>query len=202
MRNKYKVGEKVRVRKDLKENTFYNGVGFVREMEQFCGKVVEIDKVYGDGSGAYFIKEDRCRYAWSEEMFEPVITNFDKVKEELEVGEEDKTLCCVVCNAVHRVRNEEDCYGRSCGECIKWLRQPYGEDKKEILNRQERRYLSSVIKPFRNKVKYIKKSLDVGGCFISIELDDDGASLPYFEGDTMYKGMEVEKEYTLEELGL
>lgn len=66
---KYKVGDKVRVRKDLKENTFYNGIGFAREMEQFCGKVAEIDKVFDDSSGVYYIKEDRHGYAWNEDKY-------------------------------------------------------------------------------------------------------------------------------------
>lgn len=33
-------------------------------------------------------------------------------------------------------------------------------------------------------------------------LNEDFASLPLFEKETMYKGMEVDKKYTLEELGL
>ena len=32
--------------------------------------------------------------------------------------------------------------------------------------------------------------------------DDDTACLPSFDQDKMYKGMEVDKKYSLEELGL
>lgn len=81
-----------------------------------------------------------------------------------------------------------------------------------ILNRKEREYLEAVIKPFRDRVEYIKKTeaynVDYGcGEKISIELRDkdgirDYLSLPWFAKDTMYKGMELGKEYTLEELGL
>lgn len=50
----------------------------------------------------------------------------------------------------------------------------------KILNEAERQYLSAVIRPFRDQVQSITK----------------------FEDSTMYKGMELGKEYTLEELGL
>ena len=55
----------------------------------------------------------------------------------------------------------------------------------------------------RNKVKYIKKRKFRDGEFIDIETsNDDGATLPYFKAGTMYKGMELDREYSLEELGL
>ena len=76
-------------------------------------------------------------------------------------------------------------------------------EKKEILDEKEKEYLSAVIKPFRNRVKYIKKvSFNSEKEFIRIDLEGDYISLPNFEKNTMYKGMELSKEYTLEELGL
>ena len=38
--------------------------------------------------------------------------------------------------------------------------------------------------------------------YICIGLNDEAISLPYFKKGTMYKGMELYKEYTLKELGL
>lgn len=73
-----------------------------------------------------------------------------------------------------------------------------------ILDETEKKYLSEVIKPFRNKIEYIKK-IDNGfaGCYIDIEMEDnDSLIFPYFKDKRMYKGMELYKEYTLEELGL
>lgn len=74
----------------------------------------------------------------------------------------------------------------------------------EILDDVEKRYLSAVIRPFRKRVDYIMKSSN--SCcdkeYIFIRLDDDFLSLPFFEAGTMYQGMELEKVYTLEELGL
>ena len=86
------------------------------------------------------------------------------------------------------------------------------EYKEPILDEEEKKYISAVIKPFRDLVIYIKK-LDVYlGCnkydeYILGELgnkDDviDTFALPYFPKGTMYKGMETNKKYTLEELGL
>ena len=73
---------------------------------------------------------------------------------------------------------------------------------KPILDEAEKRYLSNVIKPFRDRVKYIVKFDDFGQEFIYINLENEEISLPYFEPNTMYKGMELDKEYTLEDLGL
>ena len=89
-----------------------------------------------------------------------------------------------------------------------------GENKitklpKPILNDAEKEYLGNIIKPFRNRIIWIGKSIYIPGEYIEIYLRhyDDGCSsysivLPYFKKGTMYKGMELDKEYTLEELGL
>ena len=79
------------------------------------------------------------------------------------------------------------------------------EVEEPILDDAERKYLSGVIRPFRDRVKYI---LRCGGNlfpndFIKMVIKDEGTiSLPYFKENTMYKGMKLNKEYTLEELGL
>ena len=76
----------------------------------------------------------------------------------------------------------------------------------QILDDAERRYLSAVIKPFRNDVTEIRKRsckpyeyLRINGRF------NNGVNyffLPNFDAGTMYKGMEPNRWYTLEELGL
>lgn len=72
----------------------------------------------------------------------------------------------------------------------------------QILDDAERRYLSAVIRPFRDKVEYIEK-VDVA-CeeYIHIQLNKAWAFLPHFRTGTMYKGMKPNHGYTLEELGL
>nr|DAS02395.1 MAG TPA: hypothetical protein [Bacteriophage sp.] len=80
-----------------------------------------------------------------------------------------------------------------------WLEQEY---KPPILDDVEKAYLSAIIKPFREKVGYVKK-IDCGKReFLKIYLEDDSIPFPFFTKGTMYKGMEAYKEYTLEELGL
>lgn len=78
------------------------------------------------------------------------------------------------------------------------------EAKKPILDDAEKCYLSAVIKPFRNRVKYIVKYPIPSDSkeYIYIELDNDTSLLPNFKANTMYKCMEAGKRYTLEELGL
>ena len=71
-----------------------------------------------------------------------------------------------------------------------------------ILDDKEKEYLSNFIKPFRNKVEHIVKDGNSTKEYIVINLKDESIYLPYFKKDTMYKNMELDKEYTLEELGL
>ena len=86
-----------------------------------------------------------------------------------------------------------------CGVC---------EIVKPILTDDEKEYLSAVIKPFRDRVKCISKNRFDGFehifivYFSKLGNKDYILDLPAFEEGTMYKGMDVCKHYTLEELGL
>lgn len=79
------------------------------------------------------------------------------------------------------------------------------EYKPEILDEAEKRYLKGVIRPFRSKVLQIAKKYD---CFTELEYikitikDDASLEFPSFSKNTMYKNMEIDKKYTLEELEL
>ena len=78
---------------------------------------------------------------------------------------------------------------------------------KPILDPAEKKYLSAVIKPFRNKVYAIAKYDDGDdNYYIQIMMKQnvyfEYIDFPYFKKGTMYKGMELKKEYTLEQLGL
>lgn len=76
--------------------------------------------------------------------------------------------------------------------------------REEILDEIEKRYLTRVIKPFRHKIKGIMKRSEYGSlCYIKICLKNgDAAYLPCFKENSMYKGMELNREYSLKELGL
>ena len=72
-----------------------------------------------------------------------------------------------------------------------------------ILDESERRYLSAVIRPFRDRVRSITKNPKMNGKEEYIVIDIGFQMFfPDFESNTMYKGMDLGKEYTLEELGL
>ena len=77
-----------------------------------------------------------------------------------------------------------------------------------ILTEEEKEYLSSVIKPFRDRIVWIKKidSPIQNYEYIKICYQDHNYTIvlnfPDFKVGTMYKGMELCKDYTLEELGL
>ena len=78
------------------------------------------------------------------------------------------------------------------------------EVEEPILDEAERKYLSSVIRPFRDRVKCVKKEKDTNKReYINIVYDNDWLiPLPFFEKNTMYKDMELDKEYSLEDLNL
>ena len=74
------------------------------------------------------------------------------------------------------------------------------------LDDAERKYLKAIIKPFRDKVKYITKAnntlLEENYIVIACNHNYDYITLPNFKKDTMYKGMEEDRIYTPDELGL
>jgi hypothetical protein len=99
------------------------------------------------------------------------------------------------------------CEGFKCTGCrerfLKWLLE---ECKEPILDDTEKKYLSAVIKPFRNKVKYIakfKSDCSENEQYIHILFyEGHYLSFPYFKANSMYKWMKLNKAYTPEELGL
>ena len=72
----------------------------------------------------------------------------------------------------------------------------------QILDKEEKKYLENVIRPFRYRVIYISKISTSTSEYIRIGINNDECMLPYFKAGTMYKGMKPDKEYTLKELGL
>lgn len=82
--------------------------------------------------------------------------------------------------------------------------------EKPILTDKEKEYLSVVIKPFRDKLNAIRRmhTLDKNYNKISFVFKPNNKgevsafSLPEFKHGTMYRGMKIDKFYSLEELGL
>lgn len=81
---------------------------------------------------------------------------------------------------------------------------------KKILDDDEKEYIKAVIKPFKNKVVSIAKyeCIYVNGAeYIDVNFYDDDfgnqhMEFPIFKKGTMYRSMETDKEYSLEDLRL
>ena len=81
---KYKVGDKVRVRKDLVVNNEYGGILYILDMDELRNKEDVIIKV---GSTAYRISNSN--HWWSEEMLEPVDDLLEYALEKLGMTKEE-----------------------------------------------------------------------------------------------------------------
>ena len=83
------------------------------------------------------------------------------------------------------------------------------EIEQPILDDIEKRYLENVLRPFKNRIMYVEKVVSFGyECIryrVHLPIKEYGNMscwLPYFDKGTMYKGMELDEQYSLEELGL
>ena len=181
--NKFKVGDKVRIKEDLKAYFNYNGCYFAPEMEKYKGKTAVI-KFFSIKNGEknannyrYELDIDDGEWYWSPSMLEKV--------------EDKKYFKSLPRNFTGTVKIKNGLIT----EIVK---------KKEILDKAEKEYLSSVIKPFKEKVTGIAiREFSADKCYLYIDIiGGDGFGLPKFKQGTMYKNMEIDRKYTLEELGL
>ena len=78
--------------------------------------------------------------------------------------------------------------------------------QKPVLTDEEKEYLSTVLKPFRNEIEYIYKCSTYRGekeyIAISFKKITRDMFFPEYPTGTMYKGMIRNKEYSLDDLGL
>lgn len=88
---KYKVGDRVRVRSDLKIRKEYGGMIFNDVMSQHCGETVTINEVLS--RGCYRIVEYGC--FWTDEMFEGLVEDELTAEEAIRIQAEmcEKTSC-------------------------------------------------------------------------------------------------------------
>lgn len=96
-------------------------------------------------------------------------------------------------------------YFKTVKDFVDFLSLPVEEEK---LDNVEKRYIKDFIRPFRDDITYIKKvsTLYTLKEQIRIIYYKNGITgeilLPPFPKNSMYKGMKLNKEYTLEELGI
>ena len=208
--DKFKVGDKVKLVSMKNEDSFY---------KKYLGKIFTIKQV---GCVAVTFKEA------TEENISPYLYNLQKVEEKytyedlkkspvgtkitFEDGNvffKDNEYRYINIGGIRKnewLSNLRDNMGQ-LGKIIKIEEPTYKtvyEHKEEILDEAEKRYLKAVIRPFRDRIKYICKSVSDFGKYeyIKANLCNDTLVLPDFKPNTMYKGMKTDKQYTLEELGL
>lgn len=132
---RYKVGDKVKVRSDLKGNIRYGGQIFVRDMAVHCGKNVEISKVYDD---AYCIKESDREWFWTDEMFEGLAEDELTAEEAIKVLADMCTRECKNCELGKLVKESRysfcSAYRREHPDKVVEILKQWKEDheKKEI----------------------------------------------------------------------
>lgn len=220
----YKVGDIVKIKNDFSCSKKYE-IGTNKKMEKYAGKTMTIREINGN---AYRMEEDNGEYygngwRWSEDMLKGKV---DFTKSDLKDGDVvtykngDKRT-----KISNRLLNEDgnttnwlhsynedltrECEERKETDIIK-VERPTGyetvyERKEEILDEAEKRYLRGVIKPFRDRVQNITKwrLTQIDTYFIKIRLKNgEILSFPKFTSKTMYEGMQEDKAYAIEELGL
>lgn len=114
----------------------------------------------------------------------PICLNPDPIKEDLKI-----------LNQIKKELEENDIKNYAKRKC----------EAAPVLDDVEKRYLKNVIRPFKDKCEYVEKHETAGTDYewIYINLSSNGSiALPGFSKGTMYKNMKLDKEYTLEELGI
>lgn len=184
--NKFKVGDKVRIKEDLKVGCEYNGsCCFALGMEKYKGKTAVIknghipvylnDAVENANNYRYELDIDYGYWWWSPSMLEKV--------------EDKKHFKSLPRDFTGTIDVEK-------GFIV----------KKEILDEVEKEYLGAVIRPFKERIANIQKKIKIAKYideYILINMrDNEHIVLPYFKKGTMYKNMKIGIKYTLQELGL
>ena len=123
--NKFKIGDKVKLRDGLEVGRDYGGITFLRDMKDLQGKELTIDRISRQGN--YILKEGRFYY--SEEMLEKIndtddllefaLSKLNMTKEELRREyKKNKTEKQIVEDVIKRCEDFESyCSSRGCGDC-------------------------------------------------------------------------------------
>lgn len=137
--------------------------------------------------------------------------NIEKYEHEIsQLVNKGNSLSCAI--AIAAGISNGNCFGCKCSDChkkcLEWM---YSEYKEEILSDDEKdivKEMIDVILKFGCTVIDVRK-IDIGNCdsFISIRYENpvirtnDTLSSPIIDNDK-FKGMKLNRKYTLEELGI
>ena len=152
---KYKVGDKVKVRSDLRVGKSYGEHAFVHDMFKFMGKIVTIESVWEQG---YRIEEDA--YWWTDEMLEPV--------EEMSAEEATKILGKICCES------------EVCAECP--ISEAKGKMPCQNFRRDKAGEVLEILKQW--KADHEKKDVEVEfACIVRVIEDADSGRRCVYEED-------------------
>lgn len=154
---KYKVGDKVRVRSDLKCEEYYDGVPFTSEMNRFKGMEFTIARV--NNGGYYEVLE--TLYNFTNEMLEPVeeLTAEEAIRI---LGGMCRDFSCCECPIYELIEDEGSCdnlRAEKPDEVIEVLKQWKADHKKKPIETEFIWYLL-VVEEKTHIVKY-KKPLKI-----------------------------------------
>ena len=204
---KFKVGDKVKLVSMKNEDIFYKKyLGKIFTIKQAGCVAVTFKEATEENIAPYYYNLQKVEeYTYEDLKKSPIGTKVTFENDVILVKTTEKRLESKldVMN-IENLKNLKDDY---YGKIIKIEEPKYTtvyESKPEILDETEKRYLRGVIRPFKNKIKYIVKyDNTLQQEYIVIYFSDNsGTVFPTFKEDTMYKGMTPNKKYTLEELGL
>lgn len=148
--------------------------------------------------------KDYLKYQQKPKKRETDMLNIERYKDEiLEEIDNCKNLSVAIMKVYET--HSEDLLDNEIS-CLDWLCSKYVEP---ILSKEEKKYLSSVIAPFRNDVESIEKTKFENKGFETISVyvrtcadRVEEIRFPRFTEGTMYKNMELDRNYRLKELGL
>ena len=204
---KFKVGDKVKLVSMKNEDIFYKKyLGKIFTIKQAGCVAVTFKEATEENIAPYYYNLQKVEeYTYEDLKKSPIGTKVTFENDVILVKTTEKRLESKldVMN-IENLKNLKDDY---YGKIIKIEEPKYTtvyESQPEILDETEKRYLRGVIRPFKNKIKYIVKyDNTLQQEYIVIYFSDNsGTVFPTFKEDTMYKGMTPNKKYTLEELGL
>lgn len=138
--------------------------------------------------------------------------NIEKYKEEiLRYAGYKHSLMCLIYEDIMKKNDCTGCCPKCKRETIKWLT---SESEEPVLTDKEKAYLKNVIEPRRDEVVCIAKRCRFEGrkdehnsvhVFIKLPISEINVvellDFPIIE-DMPFEGMKLEREYSLEELGL
>lgn len=188
---KFKVGDKVKVID--KRYTYPLYETWIKKYALFYKKEWKKEE-FPDEEGKYrIVAKEPHIYSWDLYLIQNIKTKHVYIIDEkgIELVKENKTFFKKLPNDYTGIIEVENGYIL----------------EKEILDEEEKEYLNAIIKPFKDRVVGIEKRIEglserYEYIWFVMNRHIDKFCLPSFKKGTMYKGMEINKEYTLKELGL